>query len=157
MNHSKYHAITRECMVTQPQRDLNSDVNSVAGAWWRLGKDTTPKSALSGLAVGSRSLLWFFRHCWLSPLGPWCGFLASLWVNHRSVHGCVLCACAHAPTSGALNVHHIGLILSLKVRGSGEDCSAFAAWKQCARGTASPVSNTPATYTLPPPPSSSFN
>jgi hypothetical protein len=115
------------------------------------GKGTTPKSALAQWAFGgglrlSCGFLGIVR--WV-PLGLGMAFLdLSGWII-MSVHECVICTtCTHVHISGVLNVHHTGLFLPLKVRvlgpgGSGEGCLALAAWKQCARGMASPVTNIP--------------
>lgn len=51
-NHPKslwWSTVTHRCVITQPQRDPDRDLNSVADTWWDLEKETTLKSVLSGL------------------------------------------------------------------------------------------------------------
>lgn len=150
MNHSKYYTVTH--MWGYPATE-GSEERPQQHSWYPVasGKGTTPKSALAQWAFGgglrlSCGFLGIVR--WV-PLGLGMAFLdLSGWII-MSVHECVICTtCTHVHISGVLNVHHIGLFLPLKVRvlgpgGSGEGCLALAAWKQCARGMASPVTNIP--------------
>lgn len=99
--------MTHKCVVTQSQRNLHRDLSSVSDTWWGLGTDTIPKSVLIRFVVGPHPLLWFFRNCWLSPLGSWHGSLASVRVNgNEYTHLCYKCdRCAYVQLRGF--VHHL--------------------------------------------------
>ena len=70
MNHSKYYIVTHKCEVTQPQRDLKRDLNSIAGTRWHLGKEQhRSQRLLSGLLVAVS----------VSPVDFWELFAESPW------------------------------------------------------------------------------